>query len=264
MLSDYRSEKYSNHASNLGAILAERISTMFQCPSFIIDPVTSDDFIPEARISGVPKIERKSRSHALNIKYCVRKTENELDIPINSGKFVVAHLGSGFSIASVNQSKIIDVNDALLGMGPFSIERAGSIPLQGLIDLVFKKKLKEAELKELLSKNSGLMGYINTRDLRQVENKIESNQQAKLIYNAMVYQITKEIGGMYASLNGHIEGLILTGGLCNSDNFVSLIKQKNSFISNIFVYPGSFELEALVEGGLAVLNNPDICKTYQA
>ncbi len=264
MLSDYINQTYSNHASNLGAILAYKISKLYSCPSYIIDPVTSDDFIPEARISGIPGIERKSRSHTLNIKYCVYKAEQKLNLPNKSGNFVVSHLGSGFSIASVKNGKIIDVNDALLGMGPFSIERAGAIPLQGLLDLVFNEKLTKSQLIELFSKKSGLMGYLNTNDLREVEKNINLNPQVKLIYNAMIFQICKEIGSAFATLNGEVNGLILTGGLCKSKLFTDYIKNKSKYFKNIIVYPGSFELEALASGGLNALNNPRKVKIYHS
>jgi len=264
MLSDYYNQKYSKHSSNLGAILADKISRFYYCPSFIVDPVTSDDFIPEARISGIPGIERKSRSHSLNIKYCVRKAEKKLKIIPQRGKFVVAHLGSGFSIASIVNNNIIDVNDALLGMGPFSIERAGSIPLQGLLDLFFKNKLTETQLIKLFSKNSGFMGYLNTNDLRIVEEKMYLNSYVKLIYDSMIYQICKEIGSAFGVLDGVVDSLILTGGLCLSKKFTYKIKKKCKYFSNVIIFPGSFELDALVFGGINAIKNPSIVKKYHS
>ncbi len=129
MLSAYSAGEYANHASNLAALIADKLTHKFEAPAFIVDPITTDEFIDVARISGVPGIERKSRSHALNIKYCASKAALEIGIDIADTKFIVAHLGSGFSVAAVEGGKITYVNDALLGMGPFSIQRAGGLPI---------------------------------------------------------------------------------------------------------------------------------------
>ncbi len=208
MLQAYRDCLYSKHASNLGALLADKICSTFEVPGFVVDPVTVDEFIPEARISGVPGIERKSRSHALNIRYCVGQAADEFGHSPESFDGVVAHLGSGFSIAALQGGRMIDVNDGLLGMGPFSVERAGALPLRGVMDLLFKDRLTEPKLIELFSKKSGLQGYLGTSDFREVENLIRTDAFAKAIYDAMVYQISKEIGGMYAALNGKAQCLV--------------------------------------------------------
>ena len=261
MLNDYRNETFSSHASNLGALMAHELSDLTGAPAFIVDPVTTDEFIPEARISGVPGIVRKSRSHALNIKYCVHKTVKSLNIPLHTSRFIVAHLGSGFSIAAVRHFKIIDVNDALLGMGPFSIERAGALPIAGLLDLVFDKNITQKELEYLLSKKSGLAGYVGTSDFKQIESQLD-NPNIQTIYSAMIHQIIKEIGAMFAVLEGNINGLILTGGLAHSEKLMTDISSKIPFTKPIFIYPGSFELEALVAGVLPILSGNEKPKDY--
>lgn len=253
MLETYRSGKFANHASNLGAILADSIARKRNIPAFIVDPVSTDEFMDVARVSGVPGISRKSRSHALNIKFCYQKACQ--DLGEKGGNHIVAHLGGGISIAAVKNGKIIDVNDALLGMGPFSVNRAGAIPLSGMMELVFNERLSEEELKSLLSTRSGFKGYLGTADFRKIEKKVAGgDKQAKLIYRAFVYQVVKEIGALYATFNGNVRSLILTGGLSESKMLVKDIANFIVFLDKIFVYPGSFELEALASGTLNVLN----------
>ncbi len=261
MLDAYKTCTYSNHASNLGALLADFICSEREIPGYIVDPVTTDEFKPAARLSGVPGMERKCRSHALNIKYCAVKAVNDLGESHHKYRFIVAHLGSGFSIAAVENGRIIDVNDALLGMGPFSVERAGALPIQGLLDLVFKKGLSEGEIKTLLSKNSGLRGYLGTADFREIENRLDE-APVRLVYEAMLLQIIKEIGAQYAAFGGDVDGLILTGGLCYSAKLVQDLKTRLSFISEIFVYAGSYELEALAESVLRVIKGDQKAQVY--
>ncbi len=264
MLDAYRRGTYANHASNLGALLAEKITGYMSAQLFIVDPVSTDELRSVARISGVPGLERKGRSHALNIKYCVRKATNDLGLPQENSRFIVAHLGTGFSIAAVDKHKIIDVNDALLGMGPFSTERAGSLPLSGIIDLVYDNDLSKDQLIDLLSNKSGLKGYLGTNNFINIEKQIRNaDEKTRLIFDAMIYQIIKEIGAYYTVFDGDISGLILTGGLCKSKLVIDQLKNRLKFIKPIIIYPGSFELEALAEGVYRVLNDQTEVLDYQ-
>lgn len=264
MLSAYRACEYANHASNLAALIADKLSHQFDVPAYIVDPITTDEFSDIARISGVPGIERKSRSHALNIKYCSRKAAVELDILLKKSRFIVAHLGSGLSIAAVKGGKIIDVNDALLGMGPFSIERAGSLPIAGILDEIFISGKSRKEIETLFSQESGLKGYLGTNQFQEIEQRMtEGDKKAALIVNAMIYQIIKEIGGLHTAFAGKTSALILTGGLANSNYLIAKLNKYLSFIQPLFVYPGSFELEALSKGVLRILNNKEIAKEYK-
>ena len=264
MLSEYFSCKYANHASNLAALIADQLSHHFDVPAFIVDPITTDNFIDIARISGVPGVERKSRSHALNIIYCANKAAFEIGIDIANSKFIIAHLGSGFSIAAVEDGKIIDVNDALLGMGPFSVQRAGSLPISGILDKIFSDGKTREDAERFFSEESGLKGYLGTNQFQEIEKRIkDGDKRASLIVNAMVYQIAKEIGGLHAVFSGKISALIMTGGLSNSNYLIAELNKYLSFIQPHLVYPGSFELEALVSGVLRVLNNKDAVKEYK-
>lgn len=263
MLSDYKSCKYANHASNLGALIADQLKLKYDAVSFIVDPVTTDDFIDIARISGVKGIERKSRSHALNINYCVRKAADELSIEVNNSNFIVAHLGSGFSIAAIQNGKIVDVNDALLGMGPFSIERVGSLPIAGLLDKIYNSGQNRQDIEKLFSKESGLKSYLGTNKFEDIEQHIiNGDKESELIVNAMVYQIVKEIGGLHASFAGETSFLLITGGLANSQLLIKNLNKYLDFIQPHVVYPGSFELEALSSGVLRVLMGKEEAKEY--
>jgi butyrate kinase len=264
MLTDLRIGEYGIHASNLGALLAFPIAQKWSVSAFIVDPITSDDFPPVARISGVPGIERKSRSHALNIKYCYYKQCNDNNLESKDGRFIICHFGSGFSIAAVVGGKIIDVNDALLGMGPFSVERAGALPLASILSLAYNRKLSQKESEKLLTKESGLAGYVGTNDFREIEKRLQKNDsQAQLVFDGMLYQISKEMGACLAVLKGQCDGIILTGGLTQSEHFVNNLKERISFAGDITVYPGSFELEALASGAERVLNHSEQAKIYQ-
>ena len=264
MLSAYTSSKYANHASNLAALIADKISNNFDVPSFIVDPITTDEFIDIAKISGVPGIERKSRSHALNIRYCAHKASLEIGVNVADTKFIVAHLGSGFSIAAVDGGKIIDVNDALLGMGPFSIERAGSLPLTGILDKIYNSGHSRKYIEKVFSKESGLKGYLGTNQFTDIELSIKKgDKKAELIVDAIVYQIVKEIGSLHATFSGETTSIIFTGGLSNSVLLINNLNKYLSFIQPHIIYPGSFELEALSSGALRVLQGKEKAKKYK-
>lgn len=263
MLQEYHECKYANHASNLGALIASELQKIFDATAFIVDPVTVDNFIDVARISGVPGIERKSRSHALNINYCVRKAADELKVNIDNSKFIVAHLGSGFSIAAVKNGKIIDVNDALLGMGPFSVERAGALPISGILDKIYNSSKSRQDIEKIFSKDSGLKGYLGTNQFTKIEKLVRGgDKKATLIVDAMAYQIVKEIGSLYSTFGGKISALILTGGLTNSKLLINNLNNYLSFIQPQVIYPGSFEVEALSSAVLRVLSGKDKVKEY--
>ncbi len=263
MLQDLRSGKWSNHASNLGAILAHYFAGQLQIPGFVVDPVTVDEFTPLARISGLPEIQRKCRSHALNLKATAREVANRIGKPLGQTNFVVAHLGGGLSICALQAGKIVDVNDGLLGMGPFSPERAGALPIGALTKLCYSGKYSEEELLQKLSTGAGLMGYVGTSDLVEIERRVESgDQEAQLYYEAMLYQIAKEIGAMAVVLKGNFDGIILTGGMANSKRLTGTLRNYISFLGPVFIIPGEKEMGALAQGAIRVLEGKEEAKTY--
>jgi butyrate kinase len=252
MLSDLRAARYSNHASNLGAIIAHHLAARFGVPCFITDPITVDNFTDVARISGLPEITRKCRVHALNIKEVARREAARLGEDLSQVDFVVAHMGGGVSVAALKAGLVVDVNDALLGMGPFSPDRAGALPIGALVELCYSGKYTKKELLDKLSKQSGLMAYLGEADLRKVEVMIEQgDDKARLCFDAMAYQIAKEIGA-----------IILTGGMAHSQRLIEKITEQVGWMKRVAVVPGEFEMEALAAAGVRYLDGEERLKPY--
>lgn len=263
MLDDLRERRFSNHASNLGAIVAHHLAERYGVPSMIADPITVDNFTDIARVSGVPEIERKCRSHALNIKEVSRREAAKRGKKLEEVNFVTAHMGGGISVAALERGRIVDVNDGLLGMGPFSPDRAGALPVGGLVKLCYSGQFREKEMVDKLSKKSGLVGYLGQSDLREVEKMIDTgDERAALYFNAMAYQIAKEIGVASVVLKGKFEAIILTGGMANSTRLVKEITQYVEFLGEVVVVPGEFEMEALAAAGMRYLLGNETLKTY--
>lgn len=263
MLDDLKAARYSNHASNLGAIVADNLARRFGVMAVIVDPITIDNFTPLARISGIPEIERKCRTHALNIKEVCRRQSEKKGKTLEECRYIAVHMGGGVSVAALDGGKVVDVNDALLGMGPFSPDRAGALPIGGLIKLAYSGKYTEKELTTRLSREAGLKAYLGEADLRKVEEMIErGDEKAALYYNAMVYQIAKEIGSIAAVLKGRFDAIVLTGGMAHSQRLVETLKEYISFLGEIIVVPGEFEMEALAAGALRVLTGRETPKEY--
>ncbi len=263
LLDDVRTAKYCNHASNLGSIIAHHLGEKYGVPSLISDPITVDNFTDIARISGVPEIERKCRVHALNIKEVCRREAAKLGKKLNELRFGAVHMGGGISVASLQKGLVVDVNDALLGMGPFSPDRAGAVPLGGLVELCYSGQFTKQELIGKLSKKSGLVAYIGQADLREVEKMInDGDEKARLYFDAMAYQIAKEIGSAAAVLAGDFEAIVLTGGMANSERLVKQITERVSFMKRVIVVPGEFEMEALAAAGMRFLAGEEQLKVY--
>jgi len=263
LLEDVRTSKYSNHASNISPILSDHYAKRFGIPAYITDPITVDNFTEIARISGHPDIVRKCRSHALNIKAVGRSVAADMGKKLEEVNFVIAHMGGGISVAAVERGRIVDVNDGLLGMGPFSPDRAGALPIGGVIKLCYSGKYDQKELETIFSRKSGLIAYLGEADLRQVEQMIESGDtKAELIFNAMCYQISKEIGAASAALKGAVDGVILTGGMANSTRLTGYIGDHVGFIAPVKVVAGEHEMKALAEGAIRALSGTETIKEY--
>jgi butyrate kinase len=258
MCDDLKQSRYGEHASNLGALLARRFSMRHDVPCFVVDPVTTDEFDPASRLSGVPGIERKCRNHALSIKAAARRAAERLGKALQQTRLVAAHLGGGISVAAVRGGRIVDSTDALLGEGPFSPERAGTVPLAGVIALCLDSGKTRAEIIRLLSRESGLKGYLGTGRLPDVFRMIDQgNAEARRVLDAMVLQIVKWIGAMAAVLVSRPDAIFLTGGMAHSERFVSEISAYISGLAPLQVFPGSLEMEALAEGAFRVLNGQE-------
>jgi butyrate kinase len=262
MLDDLSSNRFGTHASNLGALIADGLSKKFNCEAMIVDPVGVDEFTPLARYSGFPGIERRSLSHALNIRAMTRLAVKELNLKMEEANFVVAHLGGGISIVSLQQGRIVDTNNANDG-GPFSPQRAGSLPITQLVSLAYSGLYKTAkELIYKLTRESGLLGYLGTNNGKEIIDRIASgDKKAEEVFRAMGYQIAKEIGAMATVLKGEINTIIIVGGLARPP-LVDWIKESVAWIAPVIVYPGERELEALAEAGARFLSGEEKLKDY--
>lgn len=263
MIDDLRVGVLGEHASNLGGIIAKEIGDAVNVPSYIVDPVVVDEMDDVARVSGIEDIDRKSIFHALNQKATARRAAKELEKDYFDCNFIVAHMGGGISVGAHEKGKVIDVANALDGEGPFSPERSGGLPVGDLVKMCFSGKYTQDEIKKKIKGNGGLVGYLNTNDGREVESRIEAgDEKAKLVYEAMAYQVSKEIGSCASVLKGNVDAILLTGGIAYSKMFTGMIEERVNFISDVKVYPGEDEMIALAQGGLRVLNKEEEPKNY--
>lgn len=263
MLVDLKAAQMGEHASNLGGMIANEIAQQLNIPAFIVDPVVVDELEPVARISGMPEIDRISIFHALNQKAVARRYAQENNKPYESLNLIVAHLGGGISVGAHEKGRVVDVNNALDGEGPFSPERTGGLPVGDLAKLCFSGKYTHADIKKMIKGKGGLVAYLGTNDGRDVVKMIEAgDEKAKLIFEAMAYQVAKEIGSCAAVLKGNVDAIILTGGLAYGAMLTQWIKDRVSFISDVIIYPGEDEMSALAQGGLRVLRNEEKAQIY--
>lgn len=263
MLNDLKVGVSGQHASNLGGIIAYEIASKLGIPSFIVDPVVVDEMNDVARLSGMAEIERKSIFHALNQKAVAKRYAKENGIKYEDLNLIVAHMGGGISVGAHKSGRVVDVNNALGGDGPFSPERAGSLPVGLLINLCYSGKYSFNEIMKKIIGQGGLVAHLGTNDGREVAERIrQGDKKAELVFDAMAYQIAKEIGCSAAALFGNVDAIILTGGLAYNDMLIERIKSRVSFISKVVVYPGEDEMLALAQGGLRVLKGEEVAKEY--
>lgn len=265
MVEELKQAKYGEHASNLGAVIAFEISNKYNIPAYIVDPVVVDEMDKIAKISGHPMFERKSIFHALNQKAVARRAAEELGKKYEETNLIVVHMGGGISIGAHRNGKVIDVNNALDGDGPFTPERSGTLPLTQLIDLCYSGKYDYDFIKKRIKGKGGLVAYLGTNDAMKVQEMISNgDKKAELVYKAMAYQIAKWIGKMAAALKGEVDAIVLTGGLAYDENYmVKWLKEYTSFIAKVIVYPGGDEEKALAMGALRVLRGEEKARSYK-
>jgi len=262
MLADARSDRFVDHVSRLGCLIAGRLAGRRSLPAFVVDPVSVDEYEPASRVSGLPQLPRKSLTHALNIKAAARRYASDTGCPCEELELIVAHLGGGISIAALQRGKIIDSADAN-GEGPMSPERSGGLRVDDLVDLCFSGMYGRDELKRLLTRGSGLLGHLGTADAVEVERRIGTgDERARLVYEAMGCQIGKHIAALAAVLCGRVDAVILTGGLARSEFLVERISARVGFLARVVVYPGESEMLALYEGAERVLSGKEKARVY--
>ncbi len=256
LVADLKAERMGEHASNLGALIAREMARAIgqKVEALIVDPVVVDEMEDIARISGMPELPRISIFHALNQKAVARRYAREQRKRYEDLNLIVAHMGGGISVGCHATGRVIDVNNALDGEGPFSPERSGGLPVGQLVKMCFSGKYTIDEIKKKIKGNGGLVAYLGTNDAREVEERVKKgDRQAELIYRAMAYQVSKEIGALATVVSGKVDAIILTGGVAYDKMFVGWIKDRVSFIAPVVVYPGEGEMTALAEGGYYAL-----------
>ncbi len=264
MLADLESAQYGSHASNLGAGLALSLAREGGCgKAFIVDPVVVDELMDVARVTGLPQIQRRSVFHALNQKAIARKAAAELGKAYEECNFIVAHMGGGITVGAHDHGRVIDVTNGVDGEGAFSPERSGALPAGGVAALCFSGQYSQDQIKKLINGKGGLVAHLGTNDLREVCRRVEAGDaHAKLIFQALAYQVAREIGARAVTLRGKVDAIVLTGGLSYSEAFDDEIRQWVGFIAPVKVYPGEDELRALAEGGARVLSGAEAAKIY--
>jgi butyrate kinase len=262
MIDDARKGVQGEHIANMGCSLAAEISKLYGGQAYVVDPVSVDEFEPLARYSGHPLITRRALSHALNLRAAAIWAAEKTAVDLQTSRFIVAHLGGGISVAPVLGGRIIDVNDASSD-GPFSPERSGGLPLQPFLDLCFSGKFSQTELRHMVMGKGGLAAYLGTTDASEIEKRINAgDEKAKEVYQAMAYQIGKEIAAMASVLYGEVTAIVLTGGLAHSPLLVNEITRRVKFLATIILMPGELEMEAMAAGAWRVLTGKESALDY--
>ncbi len=241
---------YGTHAGNLGATLALEWGVFHSVPAFIVDPPTVDEMLPEARVTGVPGTERRSRFHALNARAVARRAALEVGKRFEEACVVVAHLGGGSSITTFHQGRAVDTSGALLDEGPFTPQRAGSLPTEALLDLAYHTPRNILERQ--LTQESGFLALLGTADLREIEAREADDANVQLAVSAFIHQIAKNVGA-YAAAAVRPDAIAITGGAARWESLVERLSNRLGWIAPVIGIAGELELEALAEGAGRVL-----------
>ena len=264
MLKDLRSGVQGEHASNLGGILADALAQKYNKSAYIVDPVVVDELDDLARLSGHPQLGRRSIFHALNHKAVAYKTAELLDKKYTDLNLIIAHLGGGISVAAHKKGRVIDVNNALDGEGPYSPERSGTLPAGDLVRLCFSGQFEQEHILKMITGKGGIVAYLGTNNIKELQdrNRTKKDKTIGKILDGMVYQISKEIAALAAVLKGKIDAIILTGGIANNQSVIEQIKDRISFLAPVYNFPGEEEMDALALGAYRILSGQEKAKIY--
>jgi butyrate kinase len=263
IVEELQEARRGEHASNLGAVLALKFAQAAGVNAYIVDPVTVDEWQDCARISGSPLIERWCVGHALNIKAVARRFARESSRAYGDLRLIVVHMGSGITVSAHRDGRMIDNNTP--EEGPMGPDRTGSLPVRELIKVCTMGNHTERQLDRMVFGEGGLFAYLGTRDLTEVERRIDAGDtKAATVYEAMIYQVAKETGAMAAVLEGRVDAVLLTGGMAFSERLVAKLRKYIEWIAPITVYPGEDELEAIAEGVFRVLNGEEQVKRLES
>lgn len=262
MIEDGRKAYGGEHPANLGAVLAFGIGWDYHIPSFIVDPPSVDELDELARYTGLPEIPKKSIFHALNVKATARLAASDLGKKYHEVNLIVAHLGGGITVSAIRKGRVIDTNNAL-DTGPYTPERTGTLPMFDFAEWCFSGKDSLEQIKRRMVGGGGLVAYLGTNNCEEVEKRVsEGDRKAKVVYEAMLYQIAQEIGSRAVALKGDIDAIVLTGGMAKSEMVVEKLKEWVEFLGKVLVYPGEDEMKSLALGALRVLKREEEARTY--
>ena len=264
MLEDLSSGYFGHHASNLGGLIADEIaSALPSAEAYIVDPVVVDELEDVARISGHPALSRRSIFHALNQKAVARVYASSAGKKYEDLNLIIAHMGGGISVGAHKKGRVIDVNNALDGDGPFSPERSGGLPAGQLAELCFSGKYSHSQIKSMITGKGGMVAYLGTNNFKDVCGMAENgDEKAILIRNAVSYQVAKEIGALASVLHGSVDAIILTGGMAYQESNIRTIRTMVEYISEVVVYPGEDEMKALAFNALLALDGKIEIREY--
>lgn len=263
MLKDLEEGKRGFHASNLGGLIAYSIAEKYNVPSYIVDPVSVDELDTLARYSGSKLLERESLSHALNTKAVAKRWARVQNKDYRKINLIIVHLGSGVTVSAHREGQMIDITNSM-EEGAFSVERTGTVPCMKLAKLCFSGKYTFEQVQKMLFGEGGIYSYLGLKDFKEVMDKVNAGDlYAKEVVDAMIYQIAKDVGAMTTVLKGKMECIIITGGMAHNNYLVENLKDRISFLTKVYVYPGEDELQALNEGVLRVLRGEENYLEYQ-
>lgn len=264
MKADLSDSPIGHHASNLGGLIADELAREIGgIKAYIADPVVVDEMLPVARVTGCPEMERRSIFHALNQKAVGRAYAEKIGTQYEKLNLIVAHLGGGISVGAHCQGKVIDVNNALDGEGPFTPERSGTLPVGALVDLCYSGNMTQAEVRKLIKGEGGLVALLGSNDALDAENRALAGDQLAIdVLDAMSYNVGKSIGAMATVLKGKVDAIIITGGMAYSPIIVKYMKEMVEFIAHVEVFPGEDEMKALAQNGVMVLQGKITPRVY--
>ena len=263
LVDDLRGPKAAIHAACLGGLIAYDLGRELGIPAYVVDPPVVDEFLPESRLSGIPQCPRVSNFHALNSRAVARLCANDLGLPYDKARIVVAHLGGGISTSAHRYGKTIDATHGIAGEGPFTPERCGGVYGQDLVEMCFSGQHSKEQILAFMQREGGIKAYLGVNDMREVEKMVnDGHEQAKVVFTAMALQVAKAAATMAVALECRVDAIALTGGIAYSEMFTNLVKKYIEPLAPVRVYPGELEMEALAGGALRVLRGEEQPQTY--
>jgi len=251
------------HPAILGSQLAYEFANQYGAKSFVVNPPDVDEFDLVARVTGLSDVFRESRGHPLNQKEVAIRYAAEIGKRYEDLNLVISHIGGGLTVTAHNKGRMIDSNDVINGDGPMAATRAGSLPAVAVVKMCFSGKYTEREMYDRITKTGGLVDHLGTSEVREVQDRIKNgDEHAKVIYDAMIYQVCKNIGAYATVLKGEVDAILLTGGVANDNYLVEKVRESAGYIAPVKVYAGEFEMEAMASGALRVLRGQEQLKEY--